>query len=189
MQMHMWSLYFFVFNVNKTPTLIENSPLSRLLRSLTLLQFSIYVGMSKNHIGPCMRACRCICGHCTSLFTKNGCTSPEVHPNLKMLFLLIREATIICSQYSVSVTLNYAVRAFYACRLEERGLLSACLASCVLIVLFTFTFYKRNYIFIYIQYSIIIFHFFNRHPLIPLFHIFHPILHLESNHHQPVNFQ
>ena len=130
--MHIWSLYFFVFNVNKTPTLIENSPLSRLLRSLTLLQFSIYVGMSNNHICPCMRACRCICGHCTSLFTKNGCTSPEVHPNLKMLFLLIREATIICSQYSVSVTLNYAVRAFYACRLEERGLLSACLASCVL---------------------------------------------------------
>ena len=140
--MHMWSLYFFVFNVNKAPALIENSPLSRLLRSLTLLQFSIYVGMSNNHI----------CGYWTSLFTKNGCTSPEVHPNLKMLFLLIREATIICSQYSVSVTLNYAVRAFYACRLEERGLLSACLASCVLIVLFTLTFYKRNYIFIYIQY-------------------------------------
>ena len=83
---------------------------------------------------------------------KEGCTSPEVHPNLKMLFLLIREATIICSQYSVSVTLNYAVRAFYACRLEERKLLSAYLASCVLIVLFTLTFYKRNYIFIYIQY-------------------------------------
>ena len=63
---------------------------------------------------------------------KEGCTSPEVHPNPKMLFLLIREASIICSQYSVSVTLNYAVRAFYVCRLEERGLLSACLASCVL---------------------------------------------------------
>lgn len=120
---------------------------------------------------------------------KMGALRRKYTLNLKMFFLLIREATIICSQYSVSVTLNYAIRAFYVCRLEERGLLSACLASCVLIVLFTFTFYKRNYIFIYIQYSIIIFHFFNRHPLIPLFHIFHPILHLESNHHQPVNFQ
>ena len=88
--------------------------------------------------------------------------------NLKMFFLLIREATIICSQYLGSVTLNYNIRAFYICRLEERELLSACLTSCVLIVLFTFTFYKRNYIFIYIQYSIIIFHFFNRHPFIPI---------------------
>ena len=73
-------LYLFVFNENKAPTLIENSPLSRLLRSLTLLQFSIYVGMSNNHIRPCMRACRCACGYCTSLFTNKGCTSPEVHP-------------------------------------------------------------------------------------------------------------
>ena len=73
-------LYLFVFNENKAPTLIENLPLSRLLRSLTLLQFSIYVGMSNNHIRPCMRACRCACGYCTSLFTNKGCTSPEVHP-------------------------------------------------------------------------------------------------------------
>ncbi len=52
--------------------------------------------------------------------------------NLKMFFLLIRESTIICSQYLVSVTLNYDIRAFNVCRLEERELLSACLASCVL---------------------------------------------------------
>ncbi|MCH3945046.1 MAG: hypothetical protein LKE32_04250 [Lachnospiraceae bacterium] len=52
--------------------------------------------------------------------------------NLKMFFLLIREATILCSQYLVSVTLNYDIRAFNVCRLEERELLSACLASCVL---------------------------------------------------------
>ena len=63
---------------------------------------------------------------------KMGALRRKYTLNLKMLFLLIREATIICSQYSVSVTLNYAVRAFYVCRLEERGLLSACLASCVL---------------------------------------------------------
>jgi len=36
--------------------------------------------MSNNHIRPCMRACRCASGYCTYLFTKNGCTSPEVHP-------------------------------------------------------------------------------------------------------------
>ena len=63
---------------------------------------------------------------------KKGALRRKYTLNLKMFFLLIREATIICSQYSVSVTLNYAVRAFYVCRLEERGLLSACLASCVL---------------------------------------------------------
>ena len=53
--------------------------------------------------------------------------------NLKMFFLLIRESTILCSQYLVSVTLNYDIRAFNVCRLEERELLSACLASCVLL--------------------------------------------------------
>ena len=64
---------------------------------------------------------------------KMGALRRKYTLSLKMFFLLIREATIICSRYSVSVTLNYAVRAFYACRLEERGLLSACLASCVLL--------------------------------------------------------
>ena len=38
-----------------------------------------------------------------------------------MFFLLIREATIICSQYLVSVTLNYAIRAFNVCRLKKES--------------------------------------------------------------------
>lgn len=63
---------------------------------------------------------------------KKGALRRKYTLNLKMFFLLIRESTIICSQYLVSVTLNYDIRAFNVCRLEERELLSACLASCVL---------------------------------------------------------
>lgn len=55
--------------------------------------------------------------------------------NLKMFFLLIREATIICSQYLVSVTLDYDIRAFNVCRLEKRHVsLLACYLISNLIV-------------------------------------------------------
>ena len=51
---------------------------------------------------------------------------------LQVFAAMAAGAAIICSQYLVSVTLNYNIRAFNVCRLEERELLSACLASCVL---------------------------------------------------------
>ena len=51
---------------------------------------------------------------------------------LQVFAAMAAGAAIICSQYLVSGTLNYDIRAFNVCRLEERELLSACLASCVL---------------------------------------------------------
>ena len=99
---------------------------------LTLLQFSLYVVQSNVRSQACMRACRLANSIVPLCSLTKGALRRKYTLNLKMFFLLIREATIICSQYLVSVTLNYDIRAFNVCRLEERELLSACLASCVL---------------------------------------------------------
>ena len=99
---------------------------------LALLQFSLYVVQSNVRSQACMRACRLANSIVPLCSLTKGALRRKYTLNLKMFFLLIRESTIICSQYLVSVTLNYDIRAFNACRLEERELLSACLASCVL---------------------------------------------------------
>ena len=99
---------------------------------LTLLQFSLYVVQSNVRSQACMQACRLANSIVPLCSLTKGALRRKYTLNLKMFFLLIREATIICSQYLVSVTLNYDIRAFNVCRLEERELLSACLASCVL---------------------------------------------------------
>ena len=99
---------------------------------LALLQFSLYVVQSNVRSQACMQACRLANSIVPLCSLTKGALRRKYTLNLKMFFLLIRESTIICSQYLVSVTLNYDIRAFNVCRLEERELLSACLASCVL---------------------------------------------------------